>query len=615
MTTKLSYYLLTACLLCSTFQAALSQVINYETKVTIDGNGKKTTQKTIAVRVNNKQENWLSHIELRHSPKQQFSFGYAQIVDAEGKIVRKLKKKELVTRSELSYQAFYQDDLVTEFELYWNQYPYSVEYAYTIEEDDYLYLTWWTPLLYANVPTIASSLELNLPSGYEVKIKAWGSTTYEAAEVKDRKIMTWRSSLTKMPGQEIYAPPSETLIPVVKVAPAVFKYGVTGSLASWPSFGLWLEELNEGTDQLTPQEKSAIEQLTGGIDDEKEIIKRIYHYLQDHTKYVNVAIDVGGLKSYPATYVCENKYGDCKALTTYMKSMLKHVGIESFYSVVSAGENEKKIDLDFPSQQFNHVILMVPVGKDTIWLENTSSALPFDYLGTFTQNRYALAVDRKESRLVKTPELLPDDVLVDRAYRFQLSDEEEAKIELALTLRGRAFEDFRHFLSSKEDKRQDDAVLKHAGISGLSIGKWEVAGFQRDSAFVSIELEGRSPSVTREIGPFKVINPLSIALPYFEKPNERKLDVVIPYPINRSDKSVYELKGLETNEVQIPEDMAIENEYGRYSASYAKEGNHILVNEQFTLFANEIPLSQYGALYSFIDSITTYQKKSAILLP
>lgn len=44
MIAKIPYYLLTACLLCSTFQAALSQAINDETKVNIGGNGKETAE-------------------------------------------------------------------------------------------------------------------------------------------------------------------------------------------------------------------------------------------------------------------------------------------------------------------------------------------------------------------------------------------------------------------------------------------------------------------------------------------------------------------------------------------------------------------------------------------
>lgn len=390
---NLSYHFLVVWFIFGAIQLSIGQVINYETKVSIDYE-KKTTTRIVLIQINNKAENWLSHIEIRHDPKQQFKFNYAQIIDVEGNTIRKLKKKELITRNDLSYQAFFQDDLITEFDLYWNQYPYRVEYSYTIEEEEYLYLAWWTPFYKSNISTIESALEINLPTTHTTRITSSKNLAFEEFELAGRKILRWKSSMVKnIYRDELYSPPIEKLIPFVKVVPYEFKYGVPGKSDSWTTFGNWLDQLNKGTDQITQQEKLNVEKLIADCSSKHDTIKSIYYYLQDHTKYVNVAIDVGGLKSYPASYVCENKYGDCKALTTYMKAMLKSVDIESYYTIIKAGENESEIDISTPSQQFNHVVLMIPTETDTLWLENTSSSVPFNYLGTFTQNKFALVIN------------------------------------------------------------------------------------------------------------------------------------------------------------------------------------------------------------------------------
>ena len=176
MISKLWYFFLFTLFISSSHRVAYGQILNYETKITVDNKGKKTTERIILIQINNKDENWLSHVEINHNPKQKFSFGYAQILNKEGRLVRKLKKKELITRSNLSYQAFYRDDLITEFDLYWNQYPYIIEYSYKIEEDEYLYIAWWTPLVFQNVVTIKSSLEVNLPN--DLKVKFYNSVIY-----------------------------------------------------------------------------------------------------------------------------------------------------------------------------------------------------------------------------------------------------------------------------------------------------------------------------------------------------------------------------------------------------------------------------------------------------
>ena len=402
----------------------MGQVISYDTKIKIAKDYKKTKEVTVLVQINGKEENRLSHVELSHNPKQKFGFKYAQVYDKKGQVVKKINKKELKTRNDLSHQTFYQDDLITEFDLYWNEYPYRIQYSYTLEEEEYLYIALWTPLYYTGVSTLEASLEVDIPVGRPLRMSGAESFEFSESEREGRKILVWRSAEIKPESrEEVFAPPVEW--PMVRIVPIDFKYGISGKSESWSTFGNWLYELNLGTDQLPLQEKWTLEKMLDGLTDRKEKVKAIYHYLQDQTKYVNVAIDVGGLKSFPAWYVSKNKYGDCKALTTFMKAMLQSIGIESLYTIVRSGDKIIEIDPNLPSQQFDHVILMVPLDGDTIWLENTSNSLPFGYIGTFTQGRQAFAIDAERSHLVSTPHLTQDEVRSVRNYTFRALENNE----------------------------------------------------------------------------------------------------------------------------------------------------------------------------------------------
>ena len=150
--------------------SAKSQVINYDTKISIDEYGTKTTKKTILIQVNSKEENWLSKVKIHHSPSEKLKFHYARILDLSGSEIRKIKKKDLKTSNDLSYQAFYQDDLITSFDLYSNQYPYRIEYSYSTLVNEYLYAAWWNPYLFSNVSTLNANLEVRIPMSMKIHI-------------------------------------------------------------------------------------------------------------------------------------------------------------------------------------------------------------------------------------------------------------------------------------------------------------------------------------------------------------------------------------------------------------------------------------------------------------
>lgn len=595
-------------------QNSWGQVLNNETLITIDGKGRKKTKRTVLIQVNEKNENFLAHVEIRHNPLQDFSFGHAKIFDSKGNVLRKIKKRDLSTRSDLSYAVFYQDDLITEFDLYWHQYPYLIEYSYTIEEKEFIYVSWWTPILYPTIPTIRASLEVHVPLNYEVQINQSEDILFNESSIEGSKWYQWKSTFQGNIKNEIFSPPVQESIPMVGIVPLDIRYGVNGSSESWSSFGTWLTDLNKGTDQLPLGEKKVIEKLIEGTTDKREIIKKLYHYLQDHTRYINVAIDVGGLKSYPADYVCNNKYGDCKALTTYMKSMLSSIGIPSLYTVINSGENGARVNLDFPGQQFNHVILAVPLEKDTVWLENTSGSLPFNYLGTFTQNRYALAVDGEKSKLIRTPKLKPAEVLTERDYEFWIDENNEWQGEVTLNLRGSAFEEVRQLLLNGDDKKLQLVLNNNIDIKGFRSRDWKTVNFNRDSTYVELHITGDLPDPIREVGGWKVINPVKVSIPEFEEPGTRTLDVRINYPINSADKIVYNLQNLENKEVHLPENFILQSNYGYYESIFTREDNTIFAREKFTLLSNDIPIGEYPEFYSFIESITNHKKKTAILI-
>ncbi len=589
-----------------------SQVLDYRTEINVDDNQVKTTIKTIRFQINSKDENGLSHIQIPHSSKQNFTLLYAKIFDTQNNELRKLKKKEVTSRNYKTNSVFHQDNEITEFDLYWNEYPYQVEYSYEIKEAEFIYITHWSPLLFKGIDSKNANLIVTIPKGYEVNYNNTSSYTFSQEELENGDRLTWAIQNSHHIEPEIYGPAQDELYESVVIVPNNFKYGIKGSNQSWSSFGDWIMRLNKNTDILPKEEVNQIKELVNGITDTTEIIRTLYHKLQDETKYVNVAIDIGGLKSYPASFVSKTKYGDCKALTTYMKSMLNGLGIKSYYTLVNAGSKVSSIDTSLPGQQFNHVILMVPQAKDTIWLENTSKSAPFNQPNDFTQNRYGLIVDGTDSRLVQLPRLTLDDVLVRKDLTIENSDSKNNNFQATLTLKGADY-DHLNYLNKKGDEKSIVINLKrNLGFKNIVISDWTIKESHRDNPSIQAIVSGTSKDIVREIGNMTVLANLLIEIPDFNRPNKRKSPVVFYYPLN--EKHTITFKGFEDiSKVDLPQNINIKSPFGHYTVSHEIRDNSLVSQEHLLLFTQTIALENYSDFYDFIEKINDYKTNAKIV--
>jgi hypothetical protein len=217
-------------------------------------------------------------------------------------------------------------------------------------------------------------------------------------------VYSWRAENMKPKKPEVLMPSWARERVYVALAPSDFEIdGIKGNMDSWQQFGKFIYQLTGNRDALPPDMAMKAKQMTAGLRTPYEKIDTLYKYLQNNTRYISIQLGIGGWQPIPASKVVQTGYGDCKALTNYMYAMLREVGIESKYTLVNSEDDGLYTDAAFVSNQWDHVILSVPLAKDTIWLECTSNILPAGYLGDFTYNRPALIVDERGGTMVRTP--------------------------------------------------------------------------------------------------------------------------------------------------------------------------------------------------------------------
>jgi hypothetical protein len=575
---------------------------------------KLTVTDTIIIQINNRNGEEYCDVEISYDKGYPLTRFSAWISDTNGIVIRELKKQDYKDENEVEYNTLYQDDFVRKFTLKHNIYPYCIGYTYQNVSKQFLGIAHWMPVIDTDIPTRKARLKVQYPDNYQVHIFEKNIDALPVIHSAGYSYQSWSTSYDGSLKTEPYCPALWNFLPFVKIVPGRFIYGIPGSTDSWQSFGQWQYNLNQGLDALPVSEKEKITSLTNQIKDKKEIIKVLYHYLQDNTRYVNVSLGIGGLKPYPAEYVSVNKYGDCKALTNYMKSMLHFAGIESYYSIVNAGWQPREILKEIPGQQFNHVVLAVPLDNDTLWLENTSNTNPFGYAGTFIQNRQALLVDNITSRLIKTPSLSQSDVHVSSRLEFFLDGEGNAKIKLSQNFRGEKFETYNSLYTQYSHDIQNTYIHDHLPMDALELQDWSLIKKERDDRYIVLNSTLTVKHIIKAIGTDKYFSILPSDLPDFTAPNKRKLPVVLPYPIYMTDTLIYHLP-LSKSKVVLPEKALLKNKYGWYHIVYYQKGEIVTVHREYFLYPQKIDLSEYKDFYGFMTSIKSEEKHKIIIQP
>ncbi|MGV8096769.1 MAG: hypothetical protein AB2L24_33355 [Mangrovibacterium sp.] len=114
---------------------------------------------------------------------------------------------------------------------------------------------------------------------------------------KGKKYQWFAENLPAIP-REFSGPDYLDLFPAVLLAPNEILFeGHNGDFTSWNSYGKWVYDLIRERGELPPSALEEVRQLTDPIPDRKDKVKALYRYMQQKTRYVNIALGIGGLQT------------------------------------------------------------------------------------------------------------------------------------------------------------------------------------------------------------------------------------------------------------------------------------------------------------------------------
>lgn len=381
----------------------------------------------------------------------------ATAYDAFGKPLKTYKRKDFKDTSVADGISIFNDNRALYLDYTPIAYPFTMVLEVEVETSNTAFIPAWSPMDGYLVSTQKTALTINYNSELKLKTKEVNFSARFPVErsITANSIVYTAKNLVAKKREEL-SPGFTNVFPIVYFALENFRLeNVDGKAINWQEFGKWYyNALLADTDEIPQETQVKIKQLVGNEKDPVAIAKIIYKYVQEKTRYVSVQIGIGGWKPMLAKDVDKLGYGDCKALSNYTRSLLKVVGVPSYYTVVYAGSDETKdLQEDFASIQGNHAILTLPVDNKLIWLECTSQILPFGFQGDFTDDRNVLLIKPEGGQIVKTREFAETESLKQIKGAYQITESGDFIGNLKITSKGIRYDiEFRKERLSREDQ-------------------------------------------------------------------------------------------------------------------------------------------------------------------
>jgi len=545
-------------------------------------------------------------------------YASAILYDGKGKEIKHVKKKDMPDFADIDGSTLMQDDRYIANNFSYRSYPYTVDYEEDKTNDGVLSFSDWHPVPSSNMSVQYSKYIIIAPINYEVRYKELNfSMPPVITERGDKKTYLWE--IKNIPAQttEVLAPVFNGNLPYLMVAPSDFEaQGYSGNMSSWGNLGKFIYQLKKGRDVLPDDTKKEVHTLTDNLKDPKEKIKVLYDFLQKNTHYISIQLGIGGLQPFDASYVANKKYGDCKALSNYMVSLLKEAGIAAKYVAIRAPENAEQIITDFPDiGQFNHVICCVPLQKDTVWLECTSESLPAGYLSGFTANRWGLLIDENGGTLVHTPKYGIKDNLQIRNINAALNDEGNLTAAIETIYKAMEQDDLEGIINAYSNDKAEEYLKSSIDLPTFDIQNLHFTQNKKLLPSIIATMDLTATNYAQVTGKRLFINPniLTKSNDRFAEDKERKYDIEL------NDEHT----DLDTVEIQIPtgytvespfHDINIESEFGKFSASAKITSDKILYYRRQEYYSGRFPPGDYTKLINYYQEVYKSDHSKIVLV-
>lgn len=528
-----------------------------------------------------------------------------------------LDKEDIRERSLLSEYILYSDAKIKEFYFPRMDTGCVLEYEYQLRLSSLIY--WGDWLFESHLPTLLSSYTLITPKYFDFKVKVLNDNVVPKMDSrKGKRIFTWESGNQRALKKEPFMPPASDIASRLVFSPLQFRFGdTTYSSRNWDDIAWWYWHISQPS--FIPSQKVELlaSELTAALESKEEKVKAILDHIQEHIRYISIAIGTGAFKPHTCTDVLEYGYGDCKDMTSLLIALLKAVNIEAFPALLSTKGHTSVLN-DMPKvKQFDHVMVAIPSEDGYAWLDPACRNCGFGQAPFEDQGAAALVVRPDGGELTVTPEIGEHENFTHTVWEIELHSDGSASGNVIIRAGGQEDLSFRASLTELRHQRRRKA------LTGF-LASWFVDPYLVDYEFRNFEEKDSNVSIRASFiaGRFGAKEQDRLYLPV-NLNTQSYLNLMFPQK-QRNFPVVFDFKFINTDELtlQIPEGfetdylpgaVRLDEPFGLFESTYRREKDKLTHTRVFVRRKVYVSAEQYPELKEFYDNAAEADNQTIIL--
>jgi transglutaminase-like putative cysteine protease len=516
---------------------------NEEIEFFLDDDWNKNVRTTYSIAIlyfNDKAEDWLTHSIYLNSDISLNHFS-ARTIKPNGEVIELTEKDLLPAHLSPDFVEF-SDEKSLKFTFPAVEKGAILEYTVEKLNTDAFYSgdTWY---IQSDIPKLYSRYSIEIPDIYVINDIGWNirAVNLELPPAKILKNLGKRDS-RKDKSKIYYWIVRE--IPALHREPNSPPYRDIGIYAR---IGVNYKNWNELTDhywkaikdKFDPEEHPEVaekaEELTRGLESDREKIEAIFDYVQKDYRYVAIEVDESGYIPHSPEEIMKNRYGDCKDMTVLNVSMLRALGIDARPALVNTkGKGETLIDL--VSLDFNHMIALAQSGKENYWLDATGSSCPLGEVYPSIEGVDALVINPDgTSKFMRIPESQYAENKTVRKVEIHIDSRSNVSGKVELRFRGNENVSIRSELkgSNYDDIRKAIAGYVNRNTPGINVDDIQYDDPEEITDSFTIKFNFKKEAFGSKSGDLMIFRPevfsISSRLDKYRE-EERKYPLVFPAP-------------------------------------------------------------------------------------